>query len=69
MSAEYEIIVKPKGEVESTLLQESVNQDYVCEKVVQLMQSLGNITDHDEQRGCPQPVNQGLFIPGTGNGN
>jgi hypothetical protein len=70
MSAEYEIVIGPGGTVTSELIKEAVNQDQACENIVRLMNSLGSVTEHDEKRGCPQPVNQGLYLPGTGgNGN
>jgi len=61
MPAEYEIVIGPGGTVESTLIKESVDQDQACQQIVQLMNSLGNIRDHDERRADPQPVLQGTW--------
>lgn len=72
MSAEYQIIVRPGGEVESTLVKEDVNQRVACDQVVQLMNSLGNVTEHDPDACDPAPVSQGLWGPGgapTGSGS
>lgn len=61
MAAEYEIIIKPGGVVESTLLKEDVNQRAACDQVIRLMNSLGNVTEHTPDSADPAPVNQGLF--------
>jgi len=69
MAAEYVITISPGGKVTSDLVREDVNQANACEKVLTLMNSLGRVTQHDPGCDTPQPVNQGLFVPGTGGNN
>jgi len=67
MPAEYVITITPGGKVTSDLVKEDVNQAQACERILNLMTSLGRVDGHDPHCDSPQPVNQGLFIPGTGN--
>ena len=66
MPAEYVITIQPGGKVTSDLVKEDVNQAQACERVLTLMTSLGRVDHHDPGCDAPQPVNQGLFVPGTG---
>lgn len=67
MAAEYVITISPGGKVTSDLVREDVNQAQACEKILTLMTALGNVASHDPHCSDPQPVNQGLWLPGTGN--
>ena len=70
MPAEYIITIQPGGKVTSDLVQEDVNQRQACDRILTLMNSLGRVTDHSPDCADPQPVNQGIFVPGTdGNSN
>lgn len=64
MAAEYEIIIKPGGAIESNLVKEDTNQRAACDQILTLMNSLGPIAEHTPDCGDPAPVNQGLFGPG-----
>ena len=68
MAAEYEIIIEPGGAITSNLVKEDVNQRQACDRVINLMNSLGRVTEHTPDCADDAPVNQGLFIPGTGDG-
>lgn len=62
--SEYEIRIKPKGEVVTTLVREGVTQTQACAAVLNLTRSMGPVTRHDERCAPDQPVNVGLNIPG-----
>jgi len=64
MPAEYEIVIKPGGEVESNLVQESVDQRAACDQVIQLMNSIGTVVEHDPD-SCAEPNPVYQFNPGS----
>ncbi len=69
MNAEYEIVIKPGGEVEAKLVQEATVQSAACVSIQTLMTSLGTVRQHEQGGGECQPVNLNLHIPGSGSGN
>jgi hypothetical protein len=69
MAAEYVITISPGGKVTSDLVKADINQRQACDRILTLMNSLGRVTDHTPDCADPQPVNQGLFIPGSDGGS
>ena len=63
----YEIRIGYQGTVTTTLQREGVNQDASCAQILNLVRNLGEVDQHDERCGEPQPVNVHLpGLPGPG---
>lgn len=56
----YKIVIKPGGNVLTTLVKEGANQTAACANILQLAHSMGQMQGHDEHRTPDQPVEVNL---------